>query len=226
MKDKRFDLADLISGLSSVRPGGKPWSTSRGVIKGVAIVGPSCSGKTTLLNKIRESTLCREGKLSVPVRYVTRPQRQNDAPGENMYIPESEFMKMVGGARISFYWKKRMDSAREELFGFAPPNLGALPVYSGNNGLLYNTASVYPRGILDTLLLAGIFAPDEIRKKRLFARSPDLAKDKPEEVRYRLMDTSQAMVSQVHIVIDNYGSQAKNSGRDTVELLKKIWNLC
>lgn len=225
MKNKSFDLTDLIRGLSSVKLGGKPLNVGYRVLKGAVIVGPSCSGKTTLLDKIRESALCRGEKLFVPVRYITRPKRQNDSFKENLYISGSEFIKMRKDFRISFYWKKRMDPAREEMFGFAPSLPGALPVYSGNNGLLYNKESVYPRGILDSILLVGIYAPDKVRKDRLFSRSPDLAKDKPEELQYRLMDTALDMLPQVNVVINNYGPYLNNSGREIIELLKRIWDL-
>ncbi|MHB8155478.1 MAG: hypothetical protein ACYDFR_05455 [Candidatus Omnitrophota bacterium] len=225
MKNNSFDLAELIGGLSSVKLGGKAFHGGCRAFKGAVIVGPSCSGKTTLLNIVRESSLCREGKLSVPIRYTTRPKRQNDSPGENSYVSENEFIKMIGASRLGFYWKKRMDASIEAMFGFLSPDSGVLPVYSGNNGLLYNKESVYPKGILDSVLLLGIYAPDKVRKERLFTRSPDLVKDKPEELQYRLMDASQDMLSQVNIVINNYGPYLNNSGRDSLGLLKKIWEL-
>lgn len=225
MKNKSFSLEDLIGSLSSVEPGGKPISAGCRAFKGAAIVGPSCSGKTTLLNIIRQSPLCKAARLSVPVRYTTRQMRQNDSLGENSYVSESEFIKMVQDLRINFYWKKRMDSEREEMFGFAPPPQGTLPVYSGNNGLLYNRESIYPEGILDAIFLIGIYAPDELRKERLLSRSPDLAKDKPEELRYRIMDASEDMLSHVHVVINNYGPYLKNSGPEIIKLIGKIWDL-
>ena len=222
IESKNHGLADLMHGLSTVNMGGKLLSDGCQIFKSVAIVGSSCSGKTTLLNSIRSSSLCREKKVLIPVRYTTRPKRENDIFDENIYITEEEFTKKAKNLQISLYWKKKMDDEREARFGFAPPAADRLSVYSGNNGLLYNQKSVYPRGILDMILFVGIYAPDEVRKERLFMRSPDLVQDKPKELFYRLEDKAEKIFSRVHLVINNYGPYMKDALSDIVELIRRM----
>lgn len=215
-------LMDLISGLPAVILGEKLSGIHQPIFKGVAIVGSSCAGKTTLMQGVRVSSLVGTGKVSVPLRYITRPQRDNDFTLENAYLLQDEFMRKVRRSEICFYWKKRLEPGREELFGFGPTRAGMLPVYSGNNGLLYNTGSVYPAGILDDIFFLGIYAPDEVRKERLVMRSPDLAQYNPCEVRYRLNDSSEKIISHVHVVINNYGSSMRFACQDMIELLRRM----
>jgi len=222
MRSNKSDLANLIHGLSTVSIGAKPLVGNLSLFKSIAVVGSSCSGKTTLINEIKKFTLCRTTKVVVPLRYITRPKRKNDIPDENIYISRKEFLKKVKSSQIYFRWKKKLDSTREEMFGFKPVIAGTMPVYSGNNGLLYNNDTVYPRGILDTIIFVGIYAPDKVRKKRLFMRSPDLIQDNPEESRYRLGDSSEKIIKHVHFVINNYDSYLFNSGHDIVELVKRL----
>lgn len=222
MKKNNSCLVDLIKGLSAMRIGGRQLAAKCRVLKGVIIVGSSCSGKTTLINTISNSELCRSGKLSVPLRYTTRAKRKNDSPGENSYVSKEVFARMIRKSQLLFYWKKRFDSLREERFGFARLPAGSLPVYSGNNGLLYNKDSIYPSGILDSMLLIGIYAPDEVRKERLLKRSPDLALTRPEEIRYRIKDSSRDILDKVHFVINNYGSYMRDSKQNIIGLLGRI----
>lgn len=222
MKKNNFDLVNLIKGFSTIRIGGRQFTGQCRVFKGVIIVGSSCSGKTTLIDRIRNSELCRSGKLSVPLRYTTRTKRQNDSSRENSYISKEVFLKMIEGSQLRFYWKKRFDAFREESFGFADLPAASLPVYSGNNGLLYNKGSVYPPAILGSMLFIGVYAPDEVRKDRLLKRSPDLALTKPEELQYRIEDSSEGMLGKVHLIVNNYGPCMQNSKQDIIGLLGRI----
>ena len=223
--DMHQSFFDLIGGLTTVVPGEKLSQAQQRVFRGVAIVGSSCAGKTTIVQEVRMSSLAGTEKVSVPLRYITRPQRDNDLAVENAYLSHNEFMGKVQHSEICFYWKKRFEPGREELFGFGPTQAGALPVYSGNNGLLYNTGSVYPCGILDDIFFVGIYAPDEVRRERLFMRSPDLARNNPQEVRYRLGDSSEKIMAHVHVVINNYGSSMRSVCQDVVELLRRMVDL-
>lgn len=222
MKKNNSYLADLIKGFSGMRIGGRHLTAKCRALKGVIIVGSSCSGKTTLINTISNSELCRSGKLSVPLRYTTRAKRKNDAPGENSYVSKEVFAGMIGKSQLLFYWKKRFDSFREESFGFVDLPAASLPVYSGNNGLLYNKGSVYPSGILDSMLFIGVYAPDKVRKERLLKRSPDLVLTKPEELQYRIEDSSEGILAKVHLIVNNYGSCMKNSKQEITRLLGRI----
>ena len=219
MKDK---IAYLIEGLGTLSLGGKVFKGGELSFRSMAVVGSSCAGKTTLINEIRNSLFCKSGKVTVPVRYITRAKRENDDPDENVYISSEEFIKKVENLKIGLYWKKRMDPVREEMFGFDSFPAGTILIYSGNNGLLYSKDSIHPRGIMNTMLLVGVYAPDEVRKKRLLMRSPDLVQDKSGELQYRLADSSEKLFNQVHIIINNYGPQMNNARQDIVDLVNRM----
>ena len=95
MKNSKSDLVNLIQGLSAVSIGAKALAGELSSFKSVAVVGSSCSGKTTLINEIRKDELYRSGKVAVPARYITRPKRKNDLIDENIYISQKEFLKKV-----------------------------------------------------------------------------------------------------------------------------------
>lgn len=211
-----------MEGLPSVKAGRVFRGNGILLFNSISIVGSSCAGKTTMIRRIKASRLCRSGKISVPVRYTTRPGRMNDAPGENLCLSRSDFGKKIKQGKVYFFWKKRMDKKTEELFGFEPPRQGIIPVYSGNNGLLFNRKTVFPQSILKTSLFIGIYAPDEVRRERLLKRSPDIAGNKPEELKYRLEDSSEKVLSRVPLVINNYGRLMKRSIFDIVELIARI----
>ncbi len=214
----------MLKGLSCAQAGGALDKKKVLTFASIAVVGSSCAGKTTMIRKIKASSLCKKAKMSVPVRYTTRPGRMNDAPGENSHLSRADFAKRIKQGKIAFYWKKRMDAKSEEFFGFGPPRAGAIAVYSGNNGLLFNRKTVVPGNILKAALLIGIYAPDEVRRERLLKRSPDLARNKPAELKYRLEDSAEKVIDKVHIVIHNHGQLMRRSGRDIVGLLRRIIN--
>jgi ribose 1,5-bisphosphokinase PhnN len=216
------DILSLINGLSSVQAGAALRKKGVLTFNSIAVVGSSCAGKTTMLRKIKGSSLSKTAQISLPVRYTTRPGRMNDVPGENCHLSRAAFAKKIRRGEIVFYWKKRMDARFEELFGFGPPVPGIIQVYSGNNGLLFNRKTVHPKSVLNTTLFIGIYAPDEIRRKRLLQRSPDLASNKPAELKYRLEDGAEKVLSRVHIVINNHGRFMRRSGQDMVKLLTRI----
>lgn len=222
MKNINKELEKLIRGLSTVSFGQIDFNGRPGLIKGIAVVGPSCSGKTTLIDRIRASKLCLSGQINVPFRYVTRHKRLNDIPGENVYITKDEFAAKVKENSIYFHWGKKLDQNRQEMFGFQLPAADTVSVYSANNGLIYNKDTVYPKEIFDSLMIVGVYAPDGIRRERILARSPDIARDKPDELKYRLADTSEIITEHVHVLINNYGPHELNSGLDLLELVGRI----
>lgn len=218
------DLFSLINELPSAQAGGTLDKKEVLTFNAIAIVGSSCAGKTTMIRKIKSSSLCKAGRISVPVRYTTRSGRMNDAPGENSHLSRADFGKKIKQGKIAFYWKKRMDARSEEIFGFGPPRAGVVPVYSGNNGLLFNRKTVFPKSILKTTLFIGIYAPDEVRRERLLKRSPDIARNKPQELKYRLEDSAEKVLCRVPIVVNNYGPLMKRSVLDIVELVERMVN--
>lgn len=115
-----------------------------------------------------------------------------------------------------------MEGGREERYGFRKVLGERLPVYSGNNALYDNANSVRPEGATSNSLFLGVYAPDEIRKQRLLARSPDLLKDNPAEVEYRLGDSSDNILSHIHLVVDNYGDLMEIATVEVVQLIEFI----
>jgi guanylate kinase len=55
----------------------------------VAVMGPSASGKSTLIARLRA-----EAGLLPLKSYTTRPKRDSDVPGELVYVAPGEFWKM------------------------------------------------------------------------------------------------------------------------------------
>lgn len=76
--------------------------------------------------------------------------------------------------------------------------------------------------LLEKALIVAIYAPEDIRRKRLFERSPDLVNDKPEEVAYRLEDRAINMYPDAHIVVKNFGRYEQQAKDDIVALMKLI----
>lgn len=194
-------------------------------IESVIFVGSSFVGKTTLVDVIREAV--KEdpdtfGQLCIPKRIITRPQRQNDNLVENEFRTLDEFREMVVKGEIGMHWIRRMEGTRTEQYGFLPVEPGTIPIYSANNAVINNRESVEPNSLLEKSLIVAIYAPEDIRRKRLFERSPDLVNDKPEEVAYRLEDRATNMYPDAHIVVKNFGRYELQTKDDIVALMKLI----
>jgi ribose 1,5-bisphosphokinase PhnN len=81
---------------------------------------------------------------------------------------------------------------------------------------------VQPSSALASALVVGIYAPDDVREQRLRARSPDLCRDRPEEVRARLAESASAMLPHVHAVIENHGALETAAKADIVRLVAAV----
>ena len=176
-------------------------------INAVIIVGSSFTGKSTLVDAIRDVTVQDPqtfGRLSVPKRMITRPQRQNDNLVENDFRSPAEFTTMVQNGEVYLHWVRKMEGTRTESYGFLSPEPGTIPVYSANNAIINNKESVNPNSLLGRSLIIAVYAPESIREYRLFDRSPDLAAEKPEETAYRLADKAVSMYPESHIVVKNF----------------------
>jgi ribose 1,5-bisphosphokinase PhnN len=193
------------------------WSELHSKIKGIMIVGSTCSGKSTIVNQIRNSLK----KVKVPKRIITRPQRLNDNLIENTFRTKDEFQKMITNHEIGLNWTRKMEGKREEQYGFEIVAKEKFAVYSGNNALYNNKESVRPKELLENHLYVGIYAPDKIRKERLLERSPDM---KTEEVSYRLNDKSENILEHCHIIVNNFDSYQKNSGKELMDLINFLQN--
>jgi len=191
-------------------------------VDGVVVVGSTCAGKTTLANAVRDSQLVRDGRVSVPARYITRPRRANDSIEENVHVSVADFESRVRNGEIALRWSRPMESGRKEHYGFEAVPAQSLPVYSANNAVYANPTSIWPAGTLDRALLVGVHAPDEVRAQRLRERSPDLFDNCRAEVAYRLGDQSKNVLPHVAVVIDNHGELEEAAIAEIVQLVERI----
>jgi ribose 1,5-bisphosphokinase PhnN len=172
-------------------------------IECVVIVGSTCAGKSTLVDAIRASEMCRLGRVDVPTRYITRPPRGSDNLVENVHLSPEQFDAGVRNGAIGLRWVRHLEAGRVVRYGFGPPLAGAVPVYSANNAIYAGSSEVRPEGALTHALLIGVYTPDAIRAERLRRRSPDLW-SRPGEVDNRLADRASNIEPHVHLVIADH----------------------
>ena len=193
-------------------------------IDSVAIVGSTCAGKTTMCNAIRGSKATGAGRVVVPVRYITRSRRHNDDSDENVHISASDFADRVADGDIAIAWIRQMENGRQVRYGFGKIDTPALPVYSGNNAI-YDTraaTTMWPADAFEHSLMVGVYAPDAVRESRLRRRSPDLWRDKGDEVAHRLADRAANVLSHAGVIVDNYGDLEKIAPVEVVGLIEMI----
>ncbi|MBU1018189.1 hypothetical protein KKA33_04140 [Patescibacteria group bacterium] len=173
-------LKSFINSLDSIRIQDEQRLDDLEKIDSVTVVGSTCSGKSTIVDAIRQDVKLRR-LVDVPMRYITRPKRGQNNTAENTHLNNDEFQTKIDTGNIGLHWVRRMEGDRRERYGFHQTATDKLVVYSGNNALYNNPDSIKPKGALRNTLMLGIYAPDDIRESRLRQRSPDLFKDKPEE---------------------------------------------
>lgn len=188
-------------------------------IETVVVVGSTCAGKTTICQLLRSSSAARQGLVAVPHRFVTRPPRLRDERAETVHLSSEEFSAKVANGAIAFSWTRDLESGRHERYGFPPVQAGQLPVYSGNNALFAKTLGVTPTDSFEHALLLGICAPDPVRERRLRSRSPDLCKERPDEVDCRLADCSNTVLPHVHVVVENHGDLEETAPAEVARLV-------
>ncbi len=194
-------------------------------INSIIFVGSSLTGKTTLVDAIRKAIQLDsdlKGYISVPKRIITRPKRENDNIDENDFVSTEQFNQMVQNGDIYLHWIREMEGSRTEQYGFLVPESETIPVFSANNAIIYNKESVQPVDVIGQSLIIAVYAPEHIRKVRLLNRSPDLIKEKPQEVIYRLSDKANRIIPHAHIVVKNYGNNIDLAKKDIIELLKLL----
>jgi hypothetical protein len=194
-------------------------------IGSIIIVGGTCVGKSTIVRAVRESRVETEGLTCVPRRYVTRAPRLNDDPFEAAQISAGLFQQGVRCGFFGLSWARHMEDGRIEHYGLERPPAGRLPVYLGGNGLYDHPGSVSPRDALSQSLVVGIHAPDEVRRRRLVERSPDLIKTRPAEVAMRLGLGFTNMLPHIHVLIDNHGPYEGSAVADAVVLVEEVARL-
>ncbi len=215
-------LPSLVSDLKSLQIKNQDKFNEPSQIDSVVIVGSTCAGKSVIVDAIRQSYLAMQGIIQIPKRYITRAQRGNDNIVENAFVTTDEFQAKVERGDIGLHWVRKMEGDRKELYGFHQPTQDVLPVYSGNNALYNNPDSVRPEGILRNSLMVGIYAPDDVRRDRLVSRSPDLLRDRPDEVEYRLGDSSENMLPHIDVLVNNYGQNEQVTKSEVMRLVERI----
>jgi ribose 1,5-bisphosphokinase PhnN len=199
-------LAHRLAAAPSLRFGREPPRR----ITAIVIVGSTCAGKTTLANAIRRAALAG---VDVPRRFVTRAPRPDDVADEAGYVTCDELDGAITAGRVRLHWSRTLEAGHLERYGFATPRAGALPVYSANNAICTAVD-------LSNALVVGVFAPDELRARRLRARSPALCAERPDEVSARLGERADVVRSHAHVVIENHGTLEPSALRDIVELVR------
>lgn len=194
-------------------------------IDSIIFVGSSFVGKSTMVDAIREA-IVEEPKLasclSIPKRIITRPKRENDNLVENTFRTLEEFSAMVASGEVGLHWIRKMEGTRTESYGFLPSETGSVPIYSANNAVVNNRESVQPGEVLGKALIIAVYAPEDVRVRRLQDRSPDLLLQKPGEVAYRLGDRAINMYQDAHIVIKDFGRYEGQAREDVVALMRLL----
>lgn len=222
-------LIDLIESgdLSSIRLRTKNLEKLK-QISDIIFVGSSLVGKSTLVDAVR-SAMKTDEKLGsvfqIPKRIITRPQRANDNLVENQFATADEFKEMVQRGDIGLHWVRKMEGDREEKYGFLSTDKNKIPIFSANNAIINNKESVMPSELLEHSLIIAVYSPEDLRSERMQQRSPDLIKDKPQEVKYRLGDRAINMYPEAHLVIKNFGRYQDLVKKDLVHLFKLVSKL-
>jgi ribose 1,5-bisphosphokinase PhnN len=187
----------------------------------VVLVGATCTGKSTVAAAVAASDLARDGRVDVLTRFVTRPPRRDDAPGENEHVTPDELGRRIAGGKVSMYWRRALGPERVERYAFARITPGRLAVAVANPAIL-ETGNVQPPHALDHALLVGLVAPDSLRERRLVARSPELVAAHPDEVCHRLAERADRVLPHVHVVLDNHGAHEAVAPGKFVELVRTV----
>lgn len=176
----------------------------------VVVVGASGTGKSTLVRAVKDSPLAVE----IPPRFVTRPPREGDAEGENVYLSAAEFTALVSSGAMAVHWVRGLSGGRTERYGFPRTAAGKLPLYSANNA--------WPRSALPHALLIGVYAPEPLRRARLERRSPELWRRAPEELAHRMADPAADVQSWVHVVVHNHDPHEVAAGDALIRVVAAV----
>ena len=201
-------LRDRLAGAPSLRFEREPPAR----IEEIVIIGSTCAGKTTLANAVRRAALAG---VDVPRRFVTRAPRPDDVAAEAAYITSAELDAAIAAGRVGLHWSRTLEAGHVERYGFVTPAAGSFPVYSANNAIC--TAVDLPHA-----LVVGVFAPDDVRERRLRTRSPVLCAERPDEVRARLGERADAIRPFAHVVIENHGALEAAATEDIVALVRAV----
>lgn len=170
-------------------------------MRNVFIVGPSCSGKTSLLHHLKQSV----PECSFPIRIVSRPPRTKDDELENEFLSHEEFRARRHTPDFFVTWERVLGKERTEYYGFRLKDVSfeKINIFSANNAFLLYPDTRTPRDVFEThrSSLVACIAPDEVRAVRLKERSPEYGE---EEVSIRIHQESiDALLEKADLVLDS-----------------------
>jgi hypothetical protein len=215
-------IEDLIDGLPLIARAGRapsPWPSG---VWNIVVIGQSLSGKTTLVSAARESGLHRYGQITIPRRYITRPNRRSDNSWENTHVSHEAFEGLCDSGIISVRWKRPLGPNRIERYGFEGVDRRLVTVYSANTYVFSDENSSLYGLDQDSMLVVGVSAPLSHRANRLNCRDPGLLRD-VEEVKARLHEPFVNVHDRSHVVISN-GDDVLPSGaaHNFLELIRRV----
>lgn len=170
----------------------------------IIVTGSSCSGKTTFVNKIRESIKLND-KIAIPRRYITRPKRLGDDNLENNHVNHIEFADLIKNGFINFYWPRNLKSkgSKPEMYGFNIEE-NKINILSANNDcfrfITRKSRQFRHLNNYEYVKFIHIHSDVETRAGRINKRSPDLS---DEEVSIRISDDGMDVHGSADLVIKN-----------------------
>jgi len=187
-------------------------------IRGVALIGPLCSGKTTLANTVRESQLSKTGRAVVPKRYATFIPSPEEVDGN--VLPYRMFSEKVVEGEIGLFWERKIGDVIE-VYGFeAPQNQNAFIIYDGNVALYECRENETVKSGLEGILFVGVWASYNVREERFYRRFQDLDIN-PQEVNYRLGEPMPG----VPVVFRNYEGYESLAPQQIVTFVERLVQL-
>lgn len=209
----------MIDDMTCLKYGQKWEDADIGNIKRIFIIGSSGVGKTSLVNFLKSYPDLAD-KVHVPLRYITRPARQNDDLQENRHVDYEIFQELVDKDEINIHWQRDLGGNQYERYGFASIHGNKMPLYSANMALVKADNAIAPSDILENSLLIGVYLPEDKRIERFSARSPDVMQRK-EEIQKRFSDKTDDVFDTCHIVVDNQ-SNINIVGEELCRFISKI----
>jgi ribose 1,5-bisphosphokinase PhnN len=165
---------------------------------GLLVAGPSGAGKSTLLATLRER-VTDEPRIAFPLRFTTRPRRDDDVPWENRSVSDEEFDGLWRAGRLSVRWSKPLGD-RSENYGFETRPESVL-VLGGNDSLfLHQDSVVESTPILASMDIVYVWCPPETRLERLKGRDATIEERSAELTARLQLDARESLPSGAQII--------------------------
>lgn len=162
------------------------------------------------------------GRCEVVPRWSTRPSRRGDAEDGLTTVSWEAFRSAVDTGFFELSWERPMPDGSAIGYGCAAPRAGLLPLLLAGHGLYTNRTSVRPATALDDALIVGVYAPSEVRARRLSIRSPDVVTRGKADVASLLRHDDELMAANCHLVVDNYGDHENAAVTDFARVVAAV----